>query len=166
MSALVKNGFSLIEFALYLGLLTVVVGISFVWLATLSGPVIKKQTILDSLIDLHLARDLMVADIERGTINPQRWKQTRDRLSWSIGDEDIAWELRNEKLYRTSGNYLVNTGQWSGKKQALMAQGITNFFAKIERTTDNAVKAVEVTIVGKNKDCTIFGFPFCGRKIG
>ena len=43
MSALVKNGFSLIEFALYLGLLTVVVGISFVWLATLVVPLSKNR---------------------------------------------------------------------------------------------------------------------------
>lgn len=159
-------GFSLIEFALYLGLLSVVVTISFVWLGTLSGPVMQRQITLDGLIDLHLARDIMVADIKKGAIDPQSWNaQPKNQLLWNAGDTDVCWECRNEKLFRITGKYLVKTKQWLNKKQAVVAQGITIFSPKLDRAMDGTLKNVEIFLSGKSKECVASAAPCCGRKV-
>lgn len=161
-----NTGFSLIEFALYLGLLSVVVSISFVWLATLSGPVMQRQMALDGLVDLHLARDIMVDDIQKGTIDPHAWHtQTKDQISWNAGDTDVCWECRNEKLFRITGQYLVKTGQWINKKQAVVAQGITNFSVEIDHALDGTVRNVKILLTGKSKECVACAAPCCGRKV-
>lgn len=158
------RGFSLIEFCMYLLLVMIIVTISFKWLSTISGTA-KKQGALDALIDLHLARDLMVVDIRQGTINPKQWKNEGSRLLWNVADSTVCWECRDEKLFRITGKYQSKTDQWNNKKQAVVAQGITNFSAQLSAGVDDTIHKVVVTISTKQSECVVAAFPLVARKV-
>lgn len=159
------RGFSLIEFSVYLGLLSAIITISFVWLATLIGPVMKQQMNIDALVDLHIARDLIATDIRNGSNKATDWKNGTLNLLWKTGNSHVCWECRSGKLFRITGNHQQNKDRWIDKKQSVLAQGISQFSTHFDESLDGVLRVVTIKLSGQKSELTIVASPFVGRKI-
>lgn len=161
----VKKGFSLIECMVYLSLLTVLVPMVFVWLSSFSSSALKQNQ-LHTVIDLYLARDFIVQDIQKGSADIRQWKLTRTNyLIWNMGNDDIGWELRDNKLYRYSGQYDQKKDQWNVKSKSVIAQGITRFSTEIKQVTTGIIQKIIIGMDSATEHFQIAAVPFNGRKL-
>jgi hypothetical protein len=154
-------GASLIEFALYLVLVPIVVGIASYWLTIMSNHHMSQH--LTTFIDYELACDTLARDIFAGSADPKYWKITHNCVAIKRIPDDIAWRVKDNTLWRMTGTLHVKTGVWTSKSQALMAQRVTHLQASITQRTNNIEQIQCVIQAHSGKQIVIASQPQVGR---
>lgn len=122
-----KNGFTLIEFIIYLMLFSIIVLLTSQWLVLSVGPLQKNNNILRDIVSLHTAHDVFMRDMISAPSHIDQWlERNSDLLIWRKNSTHIGWQIKNNRLIRISGNY--DGSQWHKKTQSLIAHNLDAVF--------------------------------------
>lgn len=103
-----KNGFTLIECTAYLaGLLTLIYLISS-FTQSISSTMLADLVKQRSATQIMYAMQLLARDIRAANPAPSGWLVDKNRLIMHHDNEQIGWEIIDEKLYRIRGEFSAN----------------------------------------------------------
>lgn len=132
-----RDGFSLIELLVYLFFFALLASSSVLLISRWYTRETHLAHDQRSLISLHTAHDLIVADVQQARPLNQ-WKMLHDdAIVFSTEQTDICWQKKDNTLIRITGRYHVSEAKWSEKTMSVVAQSITTI--KFETTPHNIV---------------------------
>jgi len=120
-----RNGFMLIEFLIYLSILTVI-------LLAVSGlvekiwiPAMKYTNRQTDHINLVTAHDCFIRDIKMAKAEKKFWKRIHSQaVIFKSGWRDVGWEIKKENLIRSVGNFNEGENKWEKHTQSLIIKKI------------------------------------------
>jgi hypothetical protein len=109
----VRSGFSLIEFLLYFVLMTMMVMLTMDWIVSCHVRVANISRMCTEYIALTAAHDLVMRDLACAHVDNAYWKKiTPTGAIWSVGQNDIGWEVCDTILMRHQGLYDAERDAW------------------------------------------------------
>lgn len=97
---------------------------------------IKKN---NKLMSLYAAHDVLSTDLALADDNEIYWIEKTNELICKTIQADIGWHIRDNTLYRISGEYDFKRQQWSKKNKALIAARVSVFSYWLERKNNRIV---------------------------
>lgn len=117
-------GFSLIECLLYCSI-TALLGI------LVFSFFMRQHTAFSSFIEgnEHITQgymcvSLMAADIKAADSIQSAWIESANELTWRTTQGWISWRWKEDKVYRSKGNYNTASSSWDTKSTALVARNM------------------------------------------
>lgn len=119
-------GFSVVEFLLYIGIMTLIMGCTTTALMYNYIGALKAQHVLHDFCMLSTASDVFAHDVYEASDSADAWHQPdAHTLIWRCGTTDVGWTVQKTKLVRLSGTYDKNRQRWVKRTISVMATGIT-----------------------------------------
>ncbi len=128
-----REGFFLIDFLIYLGLLAFIslilmqLTVSTIFNNKWNFPIASSLCLLNSF-------DILSADLKQAPSLLNHWKKITDReLIWTSGDTDIGWRVKNDILLRIHGMFNMSRDQWTKKTKSIASTGVRSIHFDIEK---------------------------------
>jgi hypothetical protein len=122
---MLRKGFMLMEFLIYLALFTVIMlalmgMVAQLWIPAMSYT--KKQS---CRIDLVTAHDCFMRDVKNAKAEKTSWKIiSSNTLIFTAGDHDIGWTVKEGDLIRIEGTFNVKKATWQKATKSLIVKDI------------------------------------------
>lgn len=140
-----RSGFLLVEFLIYLALLSLLsLLLMNITVSTVFND--KRKLPTAALLSLLNSFDLVAADIKKAPTLLSQWKKiTEQELIWSSENEDIGWRLKKNILIRKHGVFDKYENHWIRYTKSVASAGIKALHFDIEKKQIN--KKYYVTMV-------------------
>jgi type II secretory pathway component PulJ len=133
------NGFSMIEFLVYLCLFAAISIILMHFIVTSTLFVAKQSNELQHTLNFLTAMDLIAHELEHADAEKKQWvKIDAHSLIWhsEAREKDVGFMVIDKKLVRILGNYIPAQNVWNTKITNVIAENIHDFI--INYDWDNA----------------------------
>lgn len=121
------KGFSLIECLIYCAVASCLSVMAFAFFnRTITGVHLFANR-QHEILGHWSAQQLLRKDIQMASAQAADWHIKNSVLICKVNGECIEWQLNNNNLYRSKGNYNFRSHQWEKKNTALVAKGVTYF---------------------------------------
>lgn len=146
-----RVGFSMTEFLLYIGIMTLVMGCATTVLFYDYMHAVKALRSLHEVCMLSAATDVCAHDIYEASDDRDMWYQVDEQMViLRSGKEDVEFALHQSKLIRVAGHYDRAGKHWIKRSISVIATGVTSAsFVLIHDThTTQRIRAVQCAITG------------------
>ena len=146
-----SSGYFLIELTLYCGLLVLLCGLCYSWMATNHLLVARLSSSCSNSASLQAGLALFYRDLHSAPSCCNRWKKyEKTEIVWSTNKgTDIGWKYTKNKLRRTEGIFSPDTQQWGKSVTSTIAAGNIAMQFNIMSVRDT-VMGVQVTYATNN----------------
>lgn len=122
------QGYSLIEFMVYLVLLAFFVMLTFFFVTSFYSHTTSHTKVLKHIVDITNAKDILLNDI-KGALSNSQWWEDDELLIWrlSASKEDVQWRIVKNKLVRTTGRYNYKTKKWKERVNSTVLYDVDRF---------------------------------------
>ena len=122
---MLRRGFMLMEFLIYLALFAVIMLALMGMVAQLWIPAMSHTKRQSCRIDLVTAYDCFIRDVKTAQAEKTSWKIiSANAIVFTAGDHDIGWTVKEGNLIRIEGTFNVKKATWQKATKSLIIKNI------------------------------------------
>ncbi|MFI5332933.1 MAG: hypothetical protein ACHQVS_02405 [Candidatus Babeliales bacterium] len=161
-------GFSIIEFLLYIGIVTLIIGCTTTALMYTYSSVVRAHHSLHEMSMLSTACDVFAHDVYEASDARDTWYQPDvHTILFRCGTTDMCWLVKEKKLMRVTGTYDRNSQRWTQRTISVMSTGVTAWACTLIPSlhASDTICAVTCEIAGDDSSVTRYVALRVGRVV-
>jgi len=143
-----KQGFSLVEFLIYLTVSAMLMAGVFRFFnsAQSSFAHIKESSFI--MNSMHNVSDMLRHDLMSAACQRESWHIAATEFVCQSAVQSVGWHTKNNRLYRVTGKYDFVGKRWQEKRKTIVAQQVKNFSIQIPDGSSIGTVHVSLAMAG------------------